>query len=676
MKEEMNPQPVIALVGPPNAGKTTLFNYLSGKNLKTVNYPGSTIEYHVSEINARFNCNGLLLDSPGIVSLIPNSPDEEVTVNSIFSHPKYGEPDIVIVTLDSSQLSRHLLLLKELHSANFKVIAALTMGDVLAEKGLMIDDKTLTELSGIDAVNIDARNGKGIDKLISVIRKKLKSEKRIPRKENIEIWRDVKYLIEAYRNIEEIENKVIVPIRKVDNKSLEKADAKLSVIQPEISDEAKILPTQKTLRMDKVLLHPVWGLVIFFLVMAITFTSIFWAAVPLMDLVDLGFAALNNLVINIWGHTWLTDLVADGIINGTGAVAIFVPQIMILFLILGFLEDTGYLARSAMLIDKPLSKIGLNGRSFVPLLSGFACAVPAMLAARTIANRRERMITIFIIPLISCSARLPVYILLLSFLTPRGELWIAGLGLAAIYIFSIAISLTVAAIINKMNKKIIRAEDNSSFIIELPSYKMPKFSVVMHNTYLSTKEYINKAGPVILTFSIILWFLTYFPNIHPDVQKDNLSKKESSQLVVSERLESSYAADLGKVIEPVMKPLGLDWRVGVSLITTFAAREVFVSSMALIFKVTEKEERLQHSIITAMRKATINGTNEKLFTPSKIIGLIVFFIFALQCISTIAVSRKETGSWRIPLLQLTIYSSVAYILAFITIHGLQFLGIP
>ena len=666
MKEEMNPQPVIALVGPPNAGKTTLFNYLSGKNLKTVNYPGSTIEYHVSEINARFKCNGLLLDSPGIVSLIPNSPDEEVTVNSIFNHPKYGEPDIVIVTLDSSQLSRHLLLLKELHSADFKVIAALTMGDVLAEKGLMIDDKVLTELSGIDSV----------DNLISVIRKKLKSPKQIPDKKNVEIWRDIEHLIEAYGNIEEIENKVLIPIQEINREKLEKADAKLKVIQPQITDEAKILPTQKTLKIDKLLLHPIWGLIIFFLVMALTFTSIFWAAVPLMDLVDLGFAALNNLVINIWGHSWVTDLIADGIINGTGAVAIFVPQIMILFLILGFLEDTGYLARSAMLIDKPLSRIGLNGRSFVPMLSGFACAVPAMMAARTIANRRERMITIFIIPLISCSARLPVYVLLLSFLTPKDKLWIAGLGLAAIYIFSIVISLTVASILNKLNKKIIRAEDNSSFIIELPSYKMPKFSVVMHNTYLSTKEYINKAGPIILTFSIILWFLTYFPNIHPDVPKDELSKKEYSQLVVSERLEGSYAADLGKIIEPLMKPLELDWRVGVSLITTFAAREVFVSSMALIFKVTEKEKRLQHSIITAMRKAKINGTNEKLFTPSKIIGLIVFFIFALQCISTIAVSRKETGSWRIPLLQLTTYSSVAYILAFLIIHGLQFLGVP
>ncbi len=668
MKKKGNSHPLIALVGPPNAGKTTLFNYLSGKNLKTVNYPGSTIEYHISEINAKFGCKGLLLDSPGIISLIPNSPDEEVTVNSIFHHPVHGIPDVVIVTMDSSQLSRHLLLLKELHTADFKVIAALTMGDILAEKGFKLDVKTFKDLTGIDAVNINARSGKGIDELISVLKRKIELPKQMPDKEKIKVWENTEYLIEAYQDIKKIEEKVLVPLRH-------EPDSQTNSPVIEIVQDRINLPTERTIKLDKIFLHPVWGLIIFTVIMAVTFTSIFWAAVPLMDLVDIGFAWLNNWVIEIFGHSWLGDLIADGVINGTGAVAIFIPQIMILFLILGFLEDTGYLARSAMLIDKPLSKIGLNGRSFVPMLSGFACAVPAMLAARTISNRRERLITIFIIPLISCSARLPVYVLLLSFLTPKDKLWIAGLGLAGIYILSIVSSLVVAAIINKMNRKIIHAKGSSSFIIELPDYKMPKLSVVLRNTYLSTKEYINKAGPVILTFSIVLWLLTYFPHSNPDVNKNGYSQEEYTQLVVSERLENSYASKLGKIIEPLMKPLGLDWRVGVSLITTFAAREVFVSSMALIFKVTDKEKRLQHSIITAMREAKINGTDEKLFTTSKVIGLIVFFIFALQCISTLAVSRKETGSWRIPMLQLFTYSSMAYLLAFITIHGLQLLGV-
>jgi ferrous iron transport protein B len=662
MNKERNLNPIITLVGPPNSGKTTLFNLLSGKNYKTVNYPGSTIEYHTSEIDSKFDCKGMLLDSPGIVSIVPGSPDEEVTIDSLFSNPKYGVPDLLLVTLDSSQLSRHLLLLKELISANFKVVAVLTMGDILAEKGFKINTEVLREKLGVDVLSVDPRREEDAEKVIEIVRKNLEGVKKNPDRESAELWRDSINLIETFKEIEEMVSQALLPVK-------EETFGEVN------SEEINILPDKRTLKIDKVLLHPVWGLIIFFLVMALTFISIFWLAVPLMDLVDLAFAELNRLVFEIWGHNWLTELIANGVINGTGAVAIFVPQIMILFLILGFLEDTGYLARSAMLIDKPLSKIGLNGRSFVPMLSGFACAVPAILAARTIPNRRERILTIFIIPLISCSARLPVYVLLLSFLTPHDKLWIAGIGLAVIYVFGIAMALIVAAVINKLKKKIIRAEESTGFILELPSYKIPTISVVLRNMYLSTRTYISKAGPVILTFSLVMWFLTYFPNYNPPLEKDGLTQAQYEKNLASARLADSYASDLGKIIEPLMKPLGLDWRVGVALVTTFAAREVFVSSMALIFSVTTDENRLQSSIISSMRNAKIAGTNEPLFTTSKVIGLIVFFIIALQCISTLAISRQETGGWRIPLLQLTIYTSLAYFLAFLTIHGLNLLGV-
>ena len=354
---------------------------------------------------------------------------------------------------------------------------------------------------------------------------------------------------------------------------------------------------------------------------------------------------------------------------------VFIPQIIILFLILGILEDSGYLARGAMLIDKPLSKIGLNGRSFVPMLSGFACAIPAIMAARTIPNRRERILTIFIIPLMSCSARLPVYALLIAFLTPLDKPWIGGIMLATIYILSIFISIIIAAIINRMRKKIIRAEDNSSFILELPTYKRPKLSTMLINTYSNTKQYVVRAGPIIFVFSIVLWFLTYFPNVNPEIETKNLSKSEITQLESSTRLESSFAAEIGKIVQPVMRPLGMDWRIGVSLLSTFAAREVFVSSLALIFRVTDTEANLQKSLLNSMRKATVSESGKKLFTPATIIGLIVFFIFALQCISTLAISRKETGSWRIPALQLLIFTSLAYLLTFLTVNGLRFIGI-
>jgi len=391
--------------------------------------------------------------------------------------------------------------------------------------------------------------------------------------------------------------------------------------------------------------------------------------------VDTFFGMLSNESLKLLGYGWFGDLVANGIISGTGSILVFVPQIIILFLILGLLEDTGYLARGAMLIDKPLSKIGLNGKSFVPMLSGFACAIPAILAARTIPNRRERLLTIFIIPLMSCSARLPVYALLLAFILPADRSWLGGFLLASIYIFSIISSVIIASIINKMRHKLIKEEDNSSFILELPAYRTPKFKVVLNNTIMSTKAYLKKAGPVILTLSLLLWILTSFPNINPNIDKSGLNEEAVLSLTKAERLSTSYAADLGKIIQPVMTPIGMDWRVGVSLIAAFAAREVFVSSLALIFKVTTDETTLQNSIVNSMRNATVEETGQKLFTTSTIIGLIIYFVFAMQCLSTIAVSRKESGGWRIPILQIIIFTSAAYILTLISVNGLRALGL-
>jgi ferrous iron transport protein B len=327
-----------------------------------------------------------------------------------------------------------------------------------------------------------------------------------------------------------------------------------------------------------------------------------------------------------------------------------------------------------MLIDKPLSKIGLNGKSFVPMLSGFACAIPAMLAARTISNRRERLLTIFIIPLMSCSARLPVYALLIAFLTPADKAWLAGIALAIIYISSILGSLVVAALINKFNKKLINAVDDSSFILELPTYRAPRIINVVRNSFENARQYIYKAGPIILVLSIVIWFLTYFPNHSPQINTEGLAQDEIVQMIKAERLSTSYAADLGRAIQPVMSPLDMDWRIGVSLIAAFAAREVFVSSLAMIFKVTD-EENLQSSILFAMRNAVNEETGKPLFNTATIVGLIVFFIFAMQCLSTVAVSKKETGGWRIPLLQIFIFTGLAYFFSLITVNLLQLMGL-
>ena len=675
LKSHKRKSTLVTLVGPPNSGKTTLFNYLSGQKAKTVNYPGSTIEYSVSKFLKAYDIKAKLLDSPGIISLLPDSPDEKLSVDYLFHHPKFGSPDLIIITVDSSQLSRHLFLVKQIVETNAKVIVALTMSDILRKKGYDISNDKLSKLLNCDVVKIDGRNGDGIGRLIETVKNNLKI---LNAKTELDytIFKNSNStkLISIYEDIEKIERIVLFSVDTI-NEKYSKTSVSKDVEVAALDKTIKIKPDERTLKLDSLFLNKIWGIFIFILIMALTFTSIFWLAAPLMNLIDHIFSFLAVKTISLLGENWYGHLLSNGIITGVGAVLIFVPQIFILFLILGLLEDTGYLARGAMLVDKPLSKIGLNGRSFVPMLSGFACAIPAIMATRTIKSKKERLLTIFIIPLMSCSARLPVYALLLAFLLPDKP-FVSGITLAVIYLFSIISSIIIAGIINKYQSSIIKVKDSTSFIMELPTYKMPKFGIVLRNTVTNANQYLKKAGPIIVIFSLIIWMLTYFPDSNPDIENSqNLSKEEITQLKSSERLANSYAAQIGNFIEPIMKPIGMDWRIGVSLVATFVAREVFVSSMAMIFKITDSEDDLRSTIISAMESAKIRGTDEKLFTTSTIIGLIVFFVFALQCISTIAISRKETGGWRIPILQMIIFTSLAYVLTFITVNGLRLLGV-
>ncbi|MFA5012246.1 MAG: ferrous iron transport protein B [Ignavibacteria bacterium] len=657
---------LITLVGPPNSGKTTLFNYLSGKKYKTVNYPGSTIEYSITRFLDKFDIESNLMDSPGIVSMVPNSPDEQVTIANLFDHPVYGKPAVLVVTVDVSQFSRHLLLVKQILECGFNVIVALTMNDILAGKKFSVNETELSKRLKCKVVKINSRTGFGIDNLIEYLKAETAEIK--PSIASAKEFEDDS-IIEIYNEIEEIVDNVI---ERKEQTNLEKANESLH-IKGQISVLNK--PDELTLKIDSLLLHKYWGLFTFASVMGLLFASIFWIASPLMDLVDSLFQTLSSLVVSGHEHNWYTDLISSGIIGGTGAVMVFLPQIFMLFFILGLLEDSGYLARGAMLIDKPLSKLGLNGRSFVPMLSGFACAIPAIMAARTITNRKERLLTIFIIPLMSCSARLPVYGLLLSFLLP-GKFLLSGIILSLIYLFGIIASFGISVIVNKYQKVFLKTEDNSSFIMELPVYRIPKFRNVLKNTYSNAIQYVKKAGPTILVFSIILWALTYFPNNNPVIQSDeSMNSEQIQEIIDADRIANSYASEIGKLIEPVMRPLGLDWRVGVSLIATFAAREVFVSSLALIFKITAEGDNINESLVNAMRDAKYGDTDKKLFTTATTTGLIIFFVFALQCISTIAITRKETGGWRIPILQVVFYTGLAYLFTFLTVNGLRIIGI-
>lgn len=668
--------PLITLVGPPNSGKTTLYNYLSGKKSKTVNYPGSTVNYSVSKILSKHEINADILDSPGIISLIPTSPDERVSVDTLYKHPKYGHPDIVIVTVDASQLSRHLYLVKQMMESNFNLIVVVTMIDILKRNGKDIDIIKLSAILGCCVVKFDGRNADGIKHLLEKTRDKIvaiQKEEIILPVAKFDIDRDK--LLLSYKQIEEIEEEVII-----DNNSRKNGHLDISSINDNLvvlnNRRPFVKPDARTLKLDKIFLHKYWGLAIFFVMMSLVFTAIFWIAQPFMDWINLGFENLSGFTGELLGENLFSDLVSGGLIPGLGSVLVFLPQILILFFILELLEDSGYLARGAMLVDKPLSKIGLNGRSFVPMLSGFACAIPATMAARTIANKKERFLTIFILPLMSCSARIPVYALLVAFLTPKDKPYLGGIFFTLIYLFSIVSSLIIAAIANKFRDRIVKEKEDSSFIIELPAYRKPKLWINTKHAYKNAIQYVKKAGPVILILSLVLWVLTTFPNFDPSIpDADKLSAEEVSSAKNSERLSGSYAAMLGKFIEPVMKPMGMDWRIGVSLVATFAAREVFVSSLALIFKVTDDDEDTHNSLLTAMQDAKFEDTGQKLFTASTIIGLVVFFVFAMQCLSTTAIARKETGSWKIPILQIVVFTALAYAFTVVVVNGLKAVGV-
>ncbi len=624
----------IALVGAPNAGKTTLFNWLTDSNYETVNYPGATVETNLGSIAEKWGGDLEIYDTPGTYSLFPKSYDEEIAVKALFEHPKFGQPALIIGTVDATQISRHLFLIKQLQQAGFTVVVALTNMDLLEAEGRSINFELLTAKLGSPVVPVYGQTGTGVAQLIDKIRETLPlaSTKisKLPK------WNSDK--CEAtYQELLNLRSAVMID-------SAERSKS----IKTAVSQSKKI---------DRWLLHPVFGLFLFCTFMAVLFSSIFWFAQPAMDFIDGSFSWLGELAAQNLPPGLFSSFIQDGVIASIGAVLVFVPQIAILFLGLSYFEDSGYLARAATLIDRPLSKLGLNGRSFVPLLAANACAIPALMAARTISGRKERLITMFIIPLMSCSARLPVYALLLAFLLVNQPAWIGGLSLAAIYILSLFVGSIAAAIANK----ILKIDSKSFFMLELPVYRKPVLRSVLRQTYLRTKGYITKAGPLIFILSVIIWGMTTFP------QYEHEDK--------SERLQSSYAAVIGKVFEPIIEPMGGDWRVGVGLVSAFAAREVFVSSMAIVFNITdENEDSMQKTLLTTMHEAK-NQKGEALFTPASVIGLILFFMIALQCMATVGVARREFQSTKWALIQLIVFNGVAYIVAVTAVQGLRAIGI-
>lgn len=640
----------VLLIGSPNSGKTTLFNRLTGLSAKTVNYPGSTVDILVGRIS-KSDPVIEAIDSPGVYSLHPRSPDERITEKTILESAWAR----IVVVVDVTQMARQLGLVLQLKQGFLKlglsatdfrerVLVALTMGDLLSDGGQNLKLAALESELGVQAVLVPNRDQE---------------------LESSQLWNWIH------------ENAARTPIQWPKSELAAPGNLVFPSLQLNESKRIKDLvfgqsnatsrsSRERTRKLDRLSLHPVVGPLIFVFVMASVFSMIFWLAQPLMEIFESAFSWASESVLGLSfvdpDHP-LTRLLTDGIIAGGGAVAVFIPQIFVLFMGLVFLEDSGYLSRAATIVDRPLRKVGLGGRSFVPLLSGFACAVPAMLASRAINSRLERMTALFAIPLMSCSARLPVYALLLAFLFPTKPM-VAGLVLTALYFGSVLSGVIAAGVLSRIMEKREPGLMARSFLaLELPIYRRPRASHVFFQAWLRTKSYVKRTGPLILLLSVLIWGGTNFPHFYSQDPAD--------------RLEHSYAGRLGHYLSPVFEPMGGDWRTGLGLISAFAAREVFVSTMAVIFHVTEvdDESKLQEGLLSEMRAAR-NKSGELLFTPASVAGLLVFFIIAMQCLSTFAVAVKEAGSLKFALGQLIVFNLAAYILAVSVVQGLRVMGVP
>lgn len=624
----------IALVGAPNSGKTTLYNWLTGSRFKTVNYPGATVEFSLGNLAGYLGESHLqVMDTPGTYSLHPKSADEWVTLRALYENPKVKKVDGVIVVIDGTQISRHLQLVMQLKETGFSMVVVITMADLLRREGIEIDMEYLGKTLGCPVIQFDGLLAGGLKEIVSEIKKLsiIKTPSRpVP-------W-GFALQEQKLKDCEQIAKNAL-------NHKTDHAQDRLNRI---------VATTEK---LDRVLLHPLFGFLFFILIMGGLFACVFWVAAPFMDLIDGWLTSLNEGVTSLAPDALWADFLANGVIASFGAFLVFIPQIFILFVGIGILESTGYLARAATLIDRPFSALGMSGRSFVPLLSGFACAVPAIIATRNIPSTKDRLITSFVIPLMSCSARLPVYALFIAFLFHGDSAFKAGLALALLYLGSILVGTFAAAVVSRF----IPRSEPSFFMMELPIYRRPRVRVLLRQSWTRTLSYIKRAGPVIFAFAVVIWLGSTFPNY----------KAENAH----EKLEQSYVGQFGKIIEPVVAPMGIDWRVGVGLISAFAAREVFVSSLAVTFNITDTDEETQQQALLSQMKTAVNSEGQKIFTVSSVIGLMVFFLIALQCMSTVGVQIRESGSVKFALTQLVAFNLFAYVLVVLLVQGLRFMGI-
>jgi ferrous iron transport protein B len=636
----------IALVGNPNTGKTSLFNALTGLNQHVGNFPGVTVDKKIGKVKLSDRTIEII-DLPGTYSIYPRSLDEKV-VYDIFSNPNHPDfPDAVCVVVDASNLERNLLLFSQVYDLGLPIMLILNMSDVAYRKGKKIDLEQLqAQYPETSIVETNARIGTGMQRLTKALDTNFQSRTATNYK-----------LIDAEDTLQQT----------TDTESrFQKINQQLKSIQ---FVQEKPKQTRKVSKLDQLFVHPLWGYGLFLVTLLLLFQLIFSLASYPMDLIDLAFGNLSAFTQSHLPSGLFTDLLANGIIPGIGGVIIFIPQIVLLFLFLGILEETGYMSRVVFIMDKLMRPFGLNGKSVVPLLSSAACAIPGVMASRTISNWKERLITILVAPLMSCSARIPVFTLLISLVIPNktvfGFLNLQGLTFFGLY----ALGIISALIVSILLKWIIRSKETSVLLLELPELRSPRWKNVGINVLDKAKLFLFDAGKVIIAISIVLWALgTFGPterraNAIKAIDKTTLNEIDYEKAVASAQFENSYIGILGKTIEPVIKPLGYDWKIGISLLTSFAAREVFVGSMATIYSVEADGEETT-SLLQKMREAK-NEKGEPVYTLATGLSLMVFYVYAMQCMATFAVVKRETKSWKWPFIQLGYMGVLAYAISWI-----------
>ena len=616
--------PLIALIGPPNSGKTTLFNRLTGLRQKVANYPGVTVEKYVGQVQCDSERNVELVDLPGVHGFSARTLDERVTRDVLEGQVEdLPAPDAVVMIVDCTRLESQLMLVEPVLKLEVPTLLVLNMWDELEERGGSLNELELADLLGVEVVKTNARAGLGVEEVKEFLSQVEVRESGLPLPEHV--------LSNVPRG---------VPLPMIDaftarRRRLDKVVDRASFVSPG--------PAQSTNALDSVFLHRIWGPLVFLAVVVVVFQSIFTWAVPLMDGVDLLITTSGEWLASRLSDGWFRSLLIDGVWAGVGSVVIFLPQILILFLFLGILEDSGYMARAAVIADRVMYRVGLQGRAFLPLLSGYACAIPAILAARTVEDERDRLATIFITPFMTCSARLPVYALLIAAFIPEGRLLGPFLGYrAAVLLGLYGLGIAAAVVTAFLLKRTLLRAQPGSFVMDLPSYRLPSARSIGLRLLDRSKIFLRRAGSIIFAVAIVLWVLTQFP------------RTDAGPPLI----EDSALGRIGQVIEPTIEPLGFDWRIGVGLVTSLAAREVIVGTLGTIYGV---EDATDDSI-------TLQETLRRDLTLPSAIGLLVFFAFALQCMSTVAVMRRETGGWKWPILQFSYMLFLAYSGAFIAVR--------